>query len=225
MTYPGTPLRLNSRGEHVKAVQLKLGVHQTGIYGPTTEQNVSTFQRGRGLDVDGIVGPLTWAALFTGAVQSTDLGELALKEAKARVGVREKPLGSNRGPEVDSWNRRVGVPLGSFWCASFLWCMIEDAAKEHGLGNPVLRTASCSALYRWAREHGRLVARPEPGDIFLCIGGDTGHYHTGFVAGSVSNGRFATIEGNGSAGGSANGVGVVSRPNGRRLESCHYVRI
>ena len=34
------------------------------------------------------------------------------------VGVHEKPMGSNRGPEVDMYNRAASTDLGSPWCAS-----------------------------------------------------------------------------------------------------------
>jgi subtilisin family serine protease len=36
-----------------------------GKYGPKSKEACMTFQRQRGLDVDGIVGPLTWAATFS----------------------------------------------------------------------------------------------------------------------------------------------------------------
>jgi peptidoglycan hydrolase-like protein with peptidoglycan-binding domain len=36
-----------------------------GIFGAKTLAAVRAFQRSRGLTVDGVVGPLTWGALFT----------------------------------------------------------------------------------------------------------------------------------------------------------------
>jgi peptidoglycan hydrolase-like protein with peptidoglycan-binding domain len=44
-------------------VQAKIGVVVDGDFGPKTEAAVREFQRVRGLVPDGIVGPMTWAAL------------------------------------------------------------------------------------------------------------------------------------------------------------------
>lgn len=61
-------LRRGSRGESVTRLQEALQAHgcelaADGVFGPVTERCVRAFQRERGLDPDGIVGPLTWAAL------------------------------------------------------------------------------------------------------------------------------------------------------------------
>ncbi len=37
---------------------------RTGKYGPKSKEAYMAFQRQRGLDVDGIVGPITWDATF-----------------------------------------------------------------------------------------------------------------------------------------------------------------
>lgn len=65
-------LRNGSHGPDVKRLQrilvmIKLlGFERIdGAFGPTTETAVRSFQEGAGLGVDGIVGPLTWAALPT----------------------------------------------------------------------------------------------------------------------------------------------------------------
>jgi hypothetical protein len=224
MDYPGRFIQRGSKGDAVLTIQGRLGVEQTGLFGPTTEECVTAFQRGRGLEADGIVGPDTWKALFK-PEPAVDLGEAALKEARARVGVSERPLGSNAGPEVNQYLQRVGLEPGRFWCLAFVYYCVDEACKKLGRSNPLPRTASCSQIYQWARDHGRLAARPAPGDVFLCIGGETGHYHSGLVDGPVKSARFPTVEGNSNTDGSANGVGVVRRPRGRRLPSCHYVRL
>ena len=61
-------LRRGSRSESVKRLQEALiscgfTLAADGIFGPVTERCVRAFQRKRGLDPDGVAGPLTWAAL------------------------------------------------------------------------------------------------------------------------------------------------------------------
>ena len=70
-TYPGTALRINSRGEDVKLIQNRLNfisiyyksipsVSADGIFGVKTEESVIAFQELLGLTPDGIVGIQTW---------------------------------------------------------------------------------------------------------------------------------------------------------------------
>ncbi|BAQ62465.1 CHAP domain protein [Geminocystis sp. NIES-3708] len=224
MDYPETIIKRGSTGEAVKEIQERLGVQQTGVFGPTTESCVSAFQKAFGLEVDGEVGPITWAALFA-TQPSQDLGVASLMEAQRRVGVKERPLGSNKGPEVDEYLKRAGVPSPNPWCMAFVYYCVDEAAKKLGKPNPLTKTAFCPTLYNWAKEHGRLVSKPEIGDIFLCIGTPQGHYHTGFVNGPVTNNHFSTVEGNSNYDGSANGTEVAMRKPGRLITSCHYVRL
>jgi hypothetical protein len=61
----GLPLKIGSRSEYVEAVQRKLGgLVDDGIFGTKTEAKVIEFQRSRNLTPDGVVGALTWKALF-----------------------------------------------------------------------------------------------------------------------------------------------------------------
>lgn len=56
-------LKLLSEGSEVELLQGKLGIKVDGIFGPITEECVRQFQREHNLEVDGIVGKDTWAAL------------------------------------------------------------------------------------------------------------------------------------------------------------------
>jgi len=73
--YPGTPLRLGSRGSNVELIQSLLNaladkypfipkVAQDGVFGPLTQAQVQAFQRQFGLAPDGVVGPVTWNAIM-----------------------------------------------------------------------------------------------------------------------------------------------------------------
>jgi hypothetical protein len=234
MEYPGRVLRQGDMGPAVEAVQRRLGVQPTAIFGPTTREAIRQFQathrdaHGRLLAVDGGVGPFTWAALFaesrTGqdAEPATPLGGLALQVALSQVGVREQPPGSNRGPAVDQYNRAAGCPVGSYWCMAFVWWCHRDAAARLGVPNPLPRTGRCSTLYRWAKREGHMARHPRPGDIFLVRGGRTGHCHTGLVV-AVPGERVQTVEGNTDPGGSANGIGVFQRS--RPCAALDFVRL
>lgn len=64
----GEPAR---RAERALRRTPDLGLVVDGIFGPKLEAAVKSFQRGRNLTVDGIVGPLTWAALPDGGPMPT----------------------------------------------------------------------------------------------------------------------------------------------------------
>jgi|GEM_PF-1522323 len=76
----GGLVKRGSRGDRVHDIQEKLNAHganleQDGVFGSRTQQAVRDFQRANGLQVDGIVGPETRAALqnpnATGVDQAT----------------------------------------------------------------------------------------------------------------------------------------------------------
>ena len=62
--YPGTPLRVGSKGESVKLVQAKVGAKPDGDFGPATERRVKAWQSQNRLLADGVVGPVTWKKMF-----------------------------------------------------------------------------------------------------------------------------------------------------------------
>jgi peptidoglycan hydrolase-like protein with peptidoglycan-binding domain len=59
-------VRRGSTGEAVKGVQVRMNLRQAdpiavdGDFGPLTEQAVREFQGDQGIEIDGIVGPITW---------------------------------------------------------------------------------------------------------------------------------------------------------------------
>lgn len=66
-------LKPGDRGPEVREVQKKLNALsynaglEDGVFGETTRSAVIAFQQNKGLTADGIVGRMTWQALFAGA--------------------------------------------------------------------------------------------------------------------------------------------------------------
>lgn len=73
LPWPGTYLRRGDSGELVRQWQFLLTARgyaltlgpADGIFGRRTERATKQFQKDRGLEPDGIVGPKTWAAAFS----------------------------------------------------------------------------------------------------------------------------------------------------------------
>lgn len=74
MDYPGIAFKQGGRGETVKLIQKKLNElgfnagTEDGVFGFNTRQATIEFQRSKGLTKDGIVGRITWSALFSEVV-------------------------------------------------------------------------------------------------------------------------------------------------------------
>lgn len=141
-----------------------------------------------------------------------------LEVALSQVGVEEEPRGSNWGARVKEYLRSAGITSPAPWCMAFVfWCH-----KIAGVKMP--KTASCTFLLNWAREKGKIVKEPQPGDIFLLLrkGGNTA-FHAGIVR-NVSKLYYGTVEGNSNDAGSAEGYEVCIRTRRRIFASVAFVR-
>jgi len=65
-TSAGELLRIGARGPAVAEVQRMLGIAADGVFGRQTRRAVRSFQAAHGLEVDGVVGPVTRGALGGG---------------------------------------------------------------------------------------------------------------------------------------------------------------
>jgi len=210
-------------------------IDEDGDFGAQTKGAVKLFQarfadaNGNPLKIDGEIGPITWSALFGAASvpastkASSNLLKGVIAFATTQIGVMEKPLGSNRGPEVDEYLRAAGLDPrdGSFaWCVAFTHFCYLKAAEKLGIENPHIKTAG--VLDHWNKAgrkagvirvtNAQAMADPslvKPGSLFI-IDLTHGNGHSGIVA-EIANGMLVTIEGNTNDGGSRNGIGVFKR--------------
>lgn len=194
-------------------------------------QSQHVDREGRPLDTDGVIGPLTWAAIFgvetspKKVITSTSAVLMqTVNTARAELGVMEQPPGSNRGPRVDQYLQSVGIGPNDgtadqrFWCMAFAYFCANEAAKRLGVPNRLAKTAG--VLDQWNRclnrPDVRCIAqdqakadpqRVRPGQLLII---DHGHGlgHTGIVV-AIDGPHLSVVEGNASGRpNDRNGVGV-----------------
>ena len=173
----------------------------TESFGPSTFATVKTFQTSRQLQADGIVGPKTLDALKLGDHNYVAGGWVAdlvncraelkgvLTAASAQIGEHEVPDGSN----VVASNRYGND--GQAWCAYF----ISWAYGSFLGGSPFGVIASAYKMLEWGKAQGRVLLpgdKPQPGDVFIILRGNTFHGHVGLVSALLADGRVCSIEGN-----------------------------
>ncbi len=102
----------------IKLIQKKLNdlnygpLEVDGLNGKNTINAIKKFQKDKGLESDGIVGPNTLSKLFPPVVlTSNTLVERALDIAISKNGVREA-TGKNDGVEVEKYLASVGLGKG-----------------------------------------------------------------------------------------------------------------
>jgi hypothetical protein len=109
---------------------------------------------------------------------------------RAELGVREDPLGSNRGPRVRQYQSSTGA-YNAAWCVSFL----QWGLQKNGVARIANRSAGVFYCVDWARKNGLLRYSPKPGYL-ACYMWSQGHI--GVVEEVTLRGGFMAIEGNAS---------------------------
>ncbi len=114
-----------------------------GIWGRNTIAAVKQFQRQENLEVDGIVGPQTTAALFTGASPVPPTAGAFLpwfEEARHLVGTKEV-LGPKTNPAIMDWATSLDIDYAGDdvpWCGLFVAHCVGATLQEEVLpGNPL----------------------------------------------------------------------------------------
>ena len=136
-----------------------------------------------------------------------------LNIAKAEIGTKENPPGSNCVKYNDWYYNRKGISGNQYpWCAVFVsWCF----RSAQGL---CPKTASCLTMLQWFESRGQIVTDPKPGDIvfFKYSTNARRTNHVGIVL-SVNGKTIHTIEGNTSMTSNDNGGAVMERTRNKNI--------
>lgn len=158
-------------------------------------------------------------------MNTATLAQRSLCIALSHNGVREIPKNSNSGPEVNLYLKSIGLNPGYPWCMAFIYWVVNKAAAEMGIKNPLVKTGG--VLRQWNETTCKKIKTtaatiPQPGDIFI-LEFSKGNGHTGFVE-KVAGGMIHTIEGNTNDDGSREGYEVAKRV--RKISSCKgFIRL
>jgi uncharacterized protein (TIGR02594 family) len=174
-----------------------------GIWGRQTVAAVRAFQARNGLEPDGIVGPLTMAALFQTApaaagpapVSLADLDDPTLvwfQEARRLMGTKEDPsTGSN--PAIIDWATAQGLrgyrDDETPWCGLFVGHCITATLDREPTPAGLLSARS------WERFGVRTEPTPGAVMVFWRESRASGKGHVGFYAGE-DGGAYRILGGN-----------------------------
>lgn len=192
---------LGNTGPTVQAIQFALrerGYVQltgTGYFGTQTDTAVEDFQRRHGLDVDGVVGPATAAAIDAAAVAKPDSDvsktPLWLTVSLDNVGLKEG-AGAKDNKELISDIRTVTKDYqhdATPWCGGWAgFCLVKAGYK-----------ASSKPL--WALSYSDVKSEPfvklmGPALGAIAVKIRNGGGHVTFVAGRTRGGALACCGGN-----------------------------
>jgi len=170
-----------------------------GAWGRQTAAAVRAFQKDRGLDVDGVVGPQTLAALnaLSAGVRpaaSSRSPLVWLAEANRLLGTMEKP-GADNNQTIINWAEGIGEAMYNAddipWCGLFVGHCIAATLPQEPLPSEPLRARA------WER-FGHPIA-PTLGSVmvFWRRKPSSGLGHVGFYVGQDdAKGTYCILGGN-----------------------------
>lgn len=135
--------------------------------------------------------------------------------ARAEIGTKEVPAGSNRVKyNTDYYGREISG-LEYSWCAVFLWWLFQQAgAPELYYGGR--KTAYVPALLTFAKNAGELADIPQPGDLICFDFNNNGVADHIGICESFDGKYVTTIDGNTGVGNEANGGAVMRRSRDKK---------
>lgn len=86
--------------------------------------------------------------------------------ARAEIGQKESPIGSNWGGKIPEYLASVGISTPAPWCAGWLYWVFNKALGEQ---NPLPRTGYTPLIHRWAKTQKRVIpaVKAQPADLVL----------------------------------------------------------
>ena len=123
--------------------------------------------------------------------QTTAQKIVAIAQQELALGVREVPMGSNKGTRIKMYGLSTQAPLRYYpaaWCAYFTSWVTQQAGAPigwNGLGDGLV-----TRVADWGRKTGLWRTAPQPGDLIVFP------QHIGIVESLQPNGLVTTIEGN-----------------------------
>ncbi|WP_396045113.1 peptidoglycan-binding protein [Cellulomonas sp. P22] len=124
-------IRSGARGASVSIIQSVVGTPADGRFGAKTTAAVRAFQRAHGLYADGIVGPLTWAAIVDVANGGSGFAPLTASSVPAAQIARGIRTGSSASA-IAVVQRALGAPVTSRFDATTRTAVTSFQAS-HGL--------------------------------------------------------------------------------------------
>lgn len=186
-----------------------------GIWGRRTALAVRAYQASKGLQIDGVVGPVTAAALglapaAPAADPADDPGLVWFQEARRLKGLREGPGAANNpvllriAQDLKIDYRSDDVP----WCGLFVaHCIGATLTTEPLPANPL-------SARSWLRFGAPCSPRPGAVMVFWRGRRDGWQGHVAFYAGEDDEGFFHVLGGN-----QSDAVNVTRIPRARLLEA------
>ena len=139
------------------------------------------------------------AALAAAPASARDMGQVrarAVSWAVAHAGLHERGM-TNRSPQIDRWERDMGIHIGQPWCGAF----VHQAFLRAGVRLSA-RLIDPDRSYRDAQAHRRhlraiSIGSVRRGDLlFFAFRPGLLASHFALVRSRPRNGRVATVEGN-----------------------------